>query len=566
MTRRRNGIWSVLAVLMILGLIVSACTAAPTTPSGPAPAGNDYDPEGELVTATGGDPDTIDPHKASFVNEIAVIMKVFEGLMSLDPKTLAPIPAAAASAPEVSADGLTYKYTLRDGLKFSDGSPLTANEFAFGYMRTCSPQNAGDYAFVLFIIKGCDAYYNMDAKTATQADLDKAKAEVGIKVVDPKTIEFTLIEPAAYFPSITYMWVGMPVRESDITKGGENWTQPSTYIGNGPFKLVDWKKSEKMVFERNENYRQPVKLKRWTQQVITEGAVAFAAYQNNELDLVGVAAEDLRTIEADATLKSQMSDSGGSCSFYYGFNTAKPPFDDQKVRLAFAKSFDRQSYITDVQKIGQPANGGFIRAGFPGYDETDNVQKFDVAAAKTLIAGSKYGAVTNAAFSGMKITYSANARTKARMEWVQQQWKNNLGVDIALDPVDSTAYTALTKKAETTPQLFFLGWCADFPDPQNWHTTVWISKDGISAGRTGYSNPEFDRIVRAADKEKDATKRMEEYKKAGKILSNDAPAAWVFYDASPRLLKPYVKGVTTTAIDSTLGQMRLWELYVTKKS
>lgn len=561
MTRRRNSIWSVLASLMILSLIASACTST----QGPQTQAGDYDPEGELITNMGSEPDTIDPHKASFLGEIGIVMQVFEGLMSLDPKTLKPIPAAAAKDPEVSADGLTYKYTLRDGLKYSDGSPLTAKDFAYGYTRTCSPQNAGDYGFVLFIIKGCDAWYHMDPKKATPAELDAGKASLGIKVLSPKELEFTLIEPAAYFPSITYMWVGMPARESDVTKGGDKWTEPATYIGNGPFKLSEWKHNEKMVFERNTNYRQEVKLKKKTQVMITEGAVAFAAYRSNELDTTGVAAEDLRSIESDPALKAQMVDSGGSCTFYYGFNNAKPPFDDQKVRLAFAKSFDREAYIKDVQKTGQPAKGGFIRAGFPGYDETDTVQKFDVAAAKTLIASSKYASLTNPAFTGLKITYSSSARTKARMEWVQQQWKNNLGVDVALDPVDPTAYSALTKKPETTPQVFFLGWCADFPDPQNWHTTVWITKSGISSGRVSYSNTEFDKIVRAADQEKDATKRMSEYLKAGKILSNDAPAAWVYYDASPALIKPWVKGVTSTAIDSVLGQMRLWEIYVTKK-
>lgn len=562
MTRSRRGIWSALSVLLAIGLIATACQPGTTTPTQPA---SDYDPNGELVTNMGSEPDTIDPHKASFVNEIGVIMQVFEGLMSLDPKTLKPIPAAAAKDPEVSADGLKYKYTLRDGLKFSDGSPLTAKDFAYGYTRTCSPQNAGDYAFVLFIIVGCDAWYHMDPKKATPAELQAGKDKLGIKVVGDKEIEFTLTEPAAYFPSITYMWVGMPARESDITKGGDKWTEPATFIGNGPFKLTEWKHNEKMVFERNDNYRQQVKLKKKTQVMINEGAVAFAAYRNNELDVTGVAAEDLRTIDSDPALKAQMGDAGGSCTFYYGFNTKRAPFDDQKVRLAFAKSFDREAFIRDVQKIGQPAKGGFIRAGFPGYDETDTVQKFDAAAAKQLIAQSKYGAVTNAAFQGMKITYSSSARNKTRLEWVQQQWKNNLGVDIALDPVDSTAFTALTKKPETTPQVFVLGWCADFPDPQNWHTTVWISKDGISAGRTGYSNAEFDKLVREADKEKDTKKRDELYLKAGKILSEDAPAAWIYYDAGPRLVKPWVKGVTTTAIDAVLGQMRLWELYVTKK-
>ncbi|MGH2450992.1 MAG: peptide ABC transporter substrate-binding protein [Candidatus Limnocylindria bacterium] len=557
MFSRRSGITPVLAMLAVLALIVSACTAVPGVPGDQTGA---EDPDGHLVTNQGAEPDTIDPHKASFVGEIAVINSVFEGLMTLDPETLKPIPGAAAAEPEVSADGLTYTYTLRDDLKYSDGSPLTANDFVYGFTRTCDPRTEGVYAFVLYIIVGCDDWNHMDPSTATPAELEAAKAELGVRALDDKRIEFTLIEPAAYFPSITYMWVGMPARQSDVERGGDRWTEPATYIGNGPFKLVEWKHNQEMVFERNENYRLPVKLARWTRVQIIEGAVAFAAYRGDELDAVGVAAEDLRVVEGDPELSAQLIEGGGSCTFYYGFNIAKPPFDDPKVRLAFAKSFDREAYINDVQKIGKAATG-FIPEGFPGNDPTDDVQTFDVAAAKQLLAESTYA--NSPELNSIKFTYSASARSKTRVEWAQQQWKTNLGIEVQPDPVESTAYTQLVKQPETTPQLFVLGWCADFPDEQNWHTTVWISGDGISAGRTSYENPEFDTLVRNADKDTDSEKRAADYLRAGKILSQDAPAAWLYYDSTKFLLKPYVKGVTTSAIDSVLGQFKMNEIFMT---
>ncbi|MBI3522570.1 MAG: peptide ABC transporter substrate-binding protein [Chloroflexi bacterium] len=555
-------IWPVLSLLLITSLLVTACTSTTQNPS--ASAGGAADPNGELVTNMGGEPDTIDPHKAQFNTEIGQVMMVFEGLMTLDPATLKPIPAAAAKDPEISADGLTWKVTLKDGLKFSDGTPLTAKDFAFGFTRTCDPATAGDYSYVLYVIAGCEAWNGMNVKKATPAELSAAKAKLGVKANSDKEIQFTLAEPAAYFRSILYMWVGMPARESDVTKGGDKWTEPATYIGNGPFKLTEWKHSEKMVFERNDSYRTPAKLKKWTKVMIGEGAVAFAAYRNNELDVNGISAEDLRAVDSDADLKSQLVDVGGAATFYYGFNVAKPPFNDANLRLAFAKSFDREAYIRDVQKIGKPvATGGFIPPGIPGYDKDDTIQKYDVAEAKKLFDAASPAAKD--ALKGLKFTYGSSARTKTRVEWVTQQWKTNLGVDIGLDPVDRTAFTALTKKPETTPQLFSLGWIADFPDQQNWHTTVWISKTGISSKTTGYSNPEFDRIVRAADKEQDPKKRDDAYLQAGKILSKDAPAAWIYYDASKYLKKPWVKGVTDTAVDSVLGEFRLYEIYVTKK-
>ena len=458
--RRRSGLWSLLSLLMIAGLLAAACTSTPGTTTPAASAAGDFDPNGELTTNTGAEPDTIDPQKESFVNEVAQTMMVFEALMAFDPKTLRPIPGAAKDQPKVSSDGLTYTYTLRDGLKYSDGSPLTPKDFAYGFTRLCDPNTAGEYAFTGYVIVGCEDWNNMDPKKATPAELAAAKAKLGI-TTDANSITFKLTEQAPYFNSIAALWVGVPSRESDVTKGGDKWTEPSTFIGNGPFKLTEWKHNEKMVYERNDNYRTPAKLKKWTKVMINEGAVAFAAYRNNELDAVGVAAEDLRTVDSDADLKAQLRDVPGSCTFYYGFNTKRAPFTDPKVRLAFAQAFDRQAFINDVQKIGTPAES-FIPPGLPGYDKDDHAQKFDAAAAKANLAASSFAGKPE--LQGIKFTYSASARAKTRIEWAQQQWKTNLGIDVTPDPVDRTTFSQLVKKAETTPLLFSLGWCADYPD------------------------------------------------------------------------------------------------------
>ncbi len=138
--RRRSGLWSLLSLLMIAGLIATACTGTPGTTS-PSAAADAADPNGEITTNTGSEPDTIDPQKESFVNEVAQTMQVYEALLALDPKTLKPIPGAAKALPTLSADGLTYTFTLRDGLKYSDGSPVTAKDFAYGFTRLCDPNS-----------------------------------------------------------------------------------------------------------------------------------------------------------------------------------------------------------------------------------------------------------------------------------------------------------------------------------------------------------------------------------------------------------------------------------------
>src|SRR5436190_15490472 len=178
--RRRSGLWSLLALFVIAGLIAAACTGAPGTTTQPSGAAGDIDPNGEVTTNAGAEPDTIDPQKESFVNEVAQTMMVFESLMSFDPKTLKPIPGAAKENPKLSSDGLSYTYTLRDGLKYSDGSPVTAKDYAYGFTRLCDPNVAGDYAFTGYVIVGCEAYNNLDPKKATPAELAAAKAKLGI--------------------------------------------------------------------------------------------------------------------------------------------------------------------------------------------------------------------------------------------------------------------------------------------------------------------------------------------------------------------------------------------------
>ena len=561
--RRKSGIWSFLSLLIIAGLLAAACTSTPgtTTPSGAATA-DAIDPNGQLTTNAGSEPDTIDPQKESFVNEVAQTMMVFESLMTFDAKTLKAIPGAAKENPKLSSDGLTYTYTLRDGLKYSDGSAVTAKDFAYGFTRTCDPAVAGEYAFTLYVIVGCEAWNTADTKKATKAELDALKAKIGIKTNGDKEISFTLTEKAPYFNSIAGLWVGVPTRESDVTKAGDKWTEPATFIGNGPFKLTEWKHNEKMVYERNPNYRTPTKIAKWTKVMINESAVAFAAYQNNELDAVGVGAEQLRTIDANAELKAQTVDVGGSCTIYVGFNNARAPFDDQKVRLAFAKSFDRLAYITDVAKIGKAATeGGFIPPGMPGYDKDDTAQKFDPAAAKTLLSQSKYA--NTDALKNLKFTYSASAANKTRIEWLQQQWQTNLGITVSPDPVDATTYTSLVKKPETVPLMFRLGWCADYPDQQDWLTTVFHSTSTVT--RVGYKNAEYDKLTRQADADANPESRDKTYLQSSKLLSNDAAAAWWYYSATKYLRKPWVKGITDTVMDFEYGIFDLIAISVTKK-
>jgi len=296
--------------------------------------------------------------------------------------------------------------------------------------------------------------------------------------------------------------------------------------------------------------------------MINESAVSFQAYKNGELDIGGVAAEDLAAVKSDPVLSKEYSLNPGSCTFYLGMNTLRPPFDNLKVRQAFAQAFDRDAWVQDVfQGLALPTQT-FIPPGFPGYEKSDQ-WKFDPAAAKKSLADAGFEDVTK--LPPIKLTFSASARNKVRFEWMANQIKQNLGIDAQLDPVDPTAYSALTKDPKTTPQLYYLGWCADYPDQQDWLTVV-FKTGGIGAGRVGWSNKEFDGLVTKGDVEPDPAKRADYYAQAQKILIEDAPVVMTSNDVIPYLIKPYVKGVTKdtiTPLDYIPGFFNLKELDVT---
>ena len=188
----------------------------------------------------------------------------------------------------------------------------------------------------------------------------------------------------------------------------------------------------------------------------------------------------------------------------------------------------------------------WIPPGFPGYDAEENRWGYDPEAAKQALADSSYGSVEN--LPPLTATFSDTPRNRARFEWLAATWKAELGVDIALDPVESTTFTALTKDINTAPQMFILGWCADYPDPQNWLSVYW--KTGAFGERIGYSNPELDALLNQADVELDPAKRAELYAQGQKMLIDGVPVAFVYNNVNRFLVKPWVKGVVTTPQDS----------------
>ncbi|MEN6572543.1 MAG: peptide ABC transporter substrate-binding protein [Anaerolineaceae bacterium] len=539
--------WFVVVSLLVLAsFILGACAKAPAAPSQ------------TLRVNLGSYPDTIDPQKSSFVNEIAHLKLMYEGLTRLDAK-LETVPGAAEKW-EYNSDATELTFTLRANLKYSDGSLLNAKRFEYSILRNIDPNTAGEYASITDDIAGAAEWRGADLAKATPEELAALKAAVKVQALDSKgnpctgydqkdcnTLKIGLKQPAPYFHTVMSLWVTYPAKQELIEQGGESWyVDPKFQLGNGPMVLSTLEPTVQGLFTPNNYYWRGTAKVNIEFRYITDSAVSFNAYKNGEFDIVPLAAEDLATVTQDATLNPEKMVYPGSCTYAFMFHQLKEPFTDQKVREAFAYGLDRAGWVTDVLKgLGSPTLT-WIPKGFPGYDAQENRWGYDPAKAQEALAASSYGSADK--LPEITATFSDTPRNRTRNEWLAAKYKEVLGIDIKLNPVEATTYTALTKDINTAPQMYILGWCADYPDPQNWLSVYW--KTGGFGQRIGYSNPDLDAKLNEADSTVDPTKRMTLYAEAQKMLTDTAPVAFFWNNVNSYMVKPYVKGIQTTPMDS----------------
>jgi oligopeptide transport system substrate-binding protein len=533
--RLRSGVTKAICLVFLAG----AC--APTTP----PTA-DTNPAGELTTFTRTDPGSADPQWSGNVEQVTTPFKVYEGLLRADPITLAPVPAAARELPKVSQDGLTYLFTLRGGLTYSDGAPLAARDFAYALSRLCDAN--APYGATFFVVVGCRDLALLDPAKESPQRVGSARDALlanGLRVKSETELEIHLTQPAGYLSSFLATWVSSPVREKDVVRGGADtwWANPSLYVGNGPFILAERITNDRFVFVANPRARVQPKLKKWTVR-IGEAAVAMNAYRHDELDLFLAGTQEAgvlgSALQSDPSLAKDLKDFAPDCTTYVRFDTTRPPFDDPKFRLALAKSIDRDALLKELND-GTRAALSLIPPGQPGYDPGDSAQHFDLQTARTLLSESRYP-------SGLgTIHWTNNNRNQTLLiQALARQWKTNLGLDVSYELVTGAELAEAFKRAETRPPLAFLGWCWDYPDQQDWLSTLFDSEQTYIF-YFPYSSKTFDSLVRQADRESDQHRRSDLYLQASRLLSSDAPAIFLRYFGNRVLEKPWVRGYTNTS-------------------
>jgi oligopeptide transport system substrate-binding protein len=553
-----------LALMLVLALLVpilaacggsaqqSAPTAAQPAAEQPtaAPAAQPAATDGILRIQQPTWPDTIDPQDSSVANEIGVEILNYEGLTKFD-KDLKTIPAAAEKW-DINQDATEFTFHLRDGLKYSDGSPLRAQDFVDAVRRSLDPRGAvGNYQGTFFMIKGADAILGTAVPT-DEAKVPELFNALGATASDDKTIKFTLTQPTPYFPTLLALWVAYPAKQELIDKGGETWYEdPANQIGNGPFQITIIDKAQNLIeFKPNPNYwAGPPKLAGVQLKYIGDLSVALQAYKNGEVDIIAPDPNDVPAIRGDAQLSKEYIEPLGACTESYELNNTKAPFDNVKVRQAFSTGFDRVSYIRDALKDTSSKTLTWIPPGYPGYDKGEKRWDFNPEQAKQLLAEA--GFPNGQGLPEVKLSYNSdNPANQARMEYIIHMYQQSLGISLVPDPIEGKTLNNLRKDAETAPQLVSGGgWCADYPDPQDWMSIFWHSRTEF-AKSIGYKNPEVDKLLDQADVEVDPDKRMQLYDQAQKIVVGDVPYIIRSTSKGYFLIKPWVKGLEITPQDS----------------
>lgn len=454
---------------------------------------------------------------------------VFSGLVAFDPQ-LNLIPDLAGSW-EVQA-GITYTFHLRPDARFHNGRPVTVDDVIYSWERAADPATGSDTVLT----------YLGDIVGVKERRDGQADRISGLTAIDDRTLQVVIDAPKPYFMmKLTYP-VAFVVDRYNVEAGEEWWRAPN---GTGPYRLARWESFKQIIYERNDDYYLDLPQLRYVIYQLFSG-VGLRLYESGEIDVTGVSRADVpRFQDPQEPLSAELLSGVSLCTGYIVFDVDQPPFDDVNVRQAFTLAFDRQKFIDIVLSgIARPAVG-LYPPGLPGYDENLEGLPYDPAQARELLTQSKYGGAENLP----PIVFTdggSGSDIGADVAALAQMWQQNLGVTITVENLEPDKYSD-ELHAGRHGQLFSLGWCADYPDPENFADVLFYT--GAEQNLGHYSNPDLDRILEQARVEQDVTRRIELYQQAQRLIVADAPAIFTTHSLTYVLVKPYVKGYTLTPID-----------------
>ena len=498
----------------------------------------------KLIYNLGEDPETIDPTLNTSSGAGSIIENAFEGLMRLDENEKA-VPGVAEKM-DISDDQLVYTFTLRKDAKWTDGEPVTAKDFEYSWIRALTKETASEYAYQLFYIKNAENFYEGKA----------SREDLGIEVVDDHTLKVTLEAPTAYFAELTAFTTYFPLREDIVSADPEGWaTEPETFVSNGPFKLVQWDMKDQLVFEKNENYwnKDEVKLPGVVFKLVTDQNTAYASLKSGDFDMVdtvppaeieGGKKEGLVTIYPNLATYMLVLNVGKQDTLSAD---VKKALSNPKVRKALTLAIDRKGIVENVTKSGQIPAYSFVPKGIlnENGEEFATKEYYDanvpnIEEAKKLLAEAGYP--NGEGLPTLEFMYNTEGDHSLIAQAVQQDWAK-IGVKVELANQEWKVF--LNSRQQGQYQIARHGWSGDYVDPMTF-LDLWVTGGGNNDA--GYSNPEYDKIVAAAKKEADQTKRWELMRQAEDIIMEDMPIIPLYYYTKVKGAKPEVKGVRVSAL------------------
>ena len=496
---------------------------------------DDRPPQGGTLVRLWADPPTLDPHLASDTTSAGIVNEVYGGLVTL---SLDYQPALdLAETANISEDGLTYTFVLRENAKFHDGKPVTAHDVKWSIERATDPDTLSTTAQTyLGDIVGVDDKLCTSEQQA-EGKCQQADEVSGVRVIDDRTVEFTIDAPKTYFlAKLSYPTAF--VLDQEQIENNEDWLEQPN--GTGPFRLGTYNIGELIILERNELYHLgPPHLD--SIQMILSGGSAMIMYENDEIHLTGVGTDDLpRLLDPDDPLNPELHRSAQDFAvFYVGLNAAEPPFDDPKVRQALNYAVDLQSIADNVLDGRVSPSTGVIPPGFPSFNENLRSYEYNPDLARELLSESAYGdALAGGDFPRITLTIAGSfgAAVPQYLEVMLEQWRT-LGIEIDIQQTEWATF--LQDVNEEKYQMFTLGWVADYPDPQNFLDVLFHSESDNN--HINYGNSEVDRLLEEARTELDRERRFEIYNQAEQMILDDAPWVWTWFSGEGyALIKPEV--------------------------
>lgn len=480
----------------------------------------------------------VDPQSAVTITELDIASALFEGLVTEDPVDLHPIPGVAEKW-EISPDGLTYTFHLRDAARWSDGTPVTANDFVQSWRRILTPSFAAENAPLLYVLQGAEAY-----NKGANPDFN----QVGVKATDAHSLRVTLEHPTTYFLSLLThgAWYPVPLatieKYGSITARGNRWTRPGQIVSNGPFVLKTWRANQEIRVEKSPTYWDAahVKLNAIRFHPIDSTDAEERAFRAGQLHVTYVVPfnktetyrrESPQYLRSDAYLNT----------YFLRLNTLHPPLDDEHFRQALSLAIDRDALVDKILRSGQRVATSLTPPGLPNYTPP-KVVKTDVAEANRLLHDSAYARAATPPKLELLFNSSENMRVIA--EALQQMWRRELGLDITLVNQENKVVNAERRAGHY--DILLSDWVADYLDASTF-LDPWIS--GSPNNHTGWSNVDFDGLLFAAARNPDVASRSAQLAKAETLLLQQCPIVPLYFNAHTFLLQTSVKGWYSTVLD-----------------